>query len=267
MNGRLALRETQECLAGFSRYSSGSYLIHLQSPVDQAPKKRPPSICKSYGKCLDKLVEIVYSYDMKQRRFQMKLLTKAIAAKLPKLYQQDGKGDEAIVYAKFFTPDAQWTWYVTEGEMNEDGDFEFFGLTIGFEAELGYFNLSQLQEVRGQLGLPIERDLHFKRTTMGEVRKLEHCEIAKEEEPPVSPTRGDAIYAEMQEEKVFVDEKMSCFSEWKEGLDAYKRAMMSTASSTARRLDEWANKFNMSISELIAELDRAAFMKEQGVTA
>ena len=83
----------------------------------------------------------------------------------------------------------------------------------------------------------------------------------------MSPSFGDAIYAEMQEEKVFVDEKMSCWSEWKEGLDAYKRAMMGTASSTARRLDEWAEKFGLSVSDLIMELDRAAFMKEQGVTA
>ena len=33
-----------------------------------------------------------------------KLLTKAIATKVPALYAQDGKGMEAIAYVKFFTP-------------------------------------------------------------------------------------------------------------------------------------------------------------------
>ena len=35
------------------------------------------------------------------------------------------------------------------------------GLVIGFEIEFGYFNLSELQLVKGSLGLPIERVLYF----------------------------------------------------------------------------------------------------------
>ena len=37
----------------------------------------------------------------------------------------------------------------------------FFGLVIGFEQELGYFSLTELEAARGPLGLPIERDQHF----------------------------------------------------------------------------------------------------------
>ena len=48
-------------------------------------------------------------------------------------------------------------------------DFQFFGLVEGFEKELGYFNLSELESVRGPLGLPIERDLHFQPKTLGEI--------------------------------------------------------------------------------------------------
>lgn len=96
----------------------------------------------------------------------MKLLTKEIRDKLPALYAQDGKGGEAIVHVKFFAPDFSWTWYVLEGSpvLDDDGneiDFEFFGLVDGFEKELGYFRLSELESFRGKLGLPMERDLHF----------------------------------------------------------------------------------------------------------
>jgi hypothetical protein len=72
------------------------------------------------------------------------------------------------VIVKFFTPDANWTWYVIEGEKQENGDWEFFGLVDGLEKELGGFRLSDLKSVRGGLGLPVERDLHFGEHQLGE---------------------------------------------------------------------------------------------------
>lgn len=104
----------------------------------------------------------------------MKLLPKEIREKIPALYSQDGKGGKAVVFVKFFTPDSSWTWYATEGEAVKDDsgaeiDFQFFGLVDGLEKELGYFMLSELEEVRGQMGLPIERDLHWKSKTLQEI--------------------------------------------------------------------------------------------------
>ena len=49
---------------------------------------------------------------------------------------------------------------VTEGSP-EDDDFRFFGFVRGHADEWGYFLLSELQQARGPLGLPIERDLYF----------------------------------------------------------------------------------------------------------
>ena len=89
----------------------------------------------------------------------MQLLTTELRVQLPKLYAQETVEDP-IVYGKFFTPDSNWTWYVTEGD-EDDGDFRFFGYVVGFEKEWGYFVLSELESARGPLGLPIERDLYF----------------------------------------------------------------------------------------------------------
>lgn len=69
---------------------------------------------------------------------------------------------------KFFTPDSSWTWYVTEGEAQE-GDFLFFGYVVGHEREWGYFALSELEAVRGPLGLHLERDLHFEPRPMSSI--------------------------------------------------------------------------------------------------
>lgn len=97
----------------------------------------------------------------------MKLINDEIIKKLPKLYEQDGKGFNAIAYIKFFTPDSNWSWYVTEF----DGTDLFFGLVDGFDKEMGYFSLSELEGVKGPLGLKIERDLYFKPTTLKELMK------------------------------------------------------------------------------------------------
>jgi hypothetical protein len=104
----------------------------------------------------------------------MKLLPKEVREILPPLYSQESKGGKAVVYAKYFTPSSSWTWFATEGEpvLAESGkevDFRFFGLVQGHEKELGYFVLSELEEVCGPMGLPIERDLHFKPKTLSEI--------------------------------------------------------------------------------------------------
>jgi hypothetical protein len=50
----------------------------------------------------------------------MKLLIPELRASLPPLYSQE-KVPDPVVHAKFFTPDSNWTWYVTEGQA-EDHD-------------------------------------------------------------------------------------------------------------------------------------------------
>lgn len=92
----------------------------------------------------------------------MQLLTKALRRKLPKFGTTDIRDPDTVVVAKFFTPDGGWTWFATEF----DGDDLFFGLVIGFEAEFGSFRLSELQSIRGKLGLPVERDRWFEPTRL-----------------------------------------------------------------------------------------------------
>ena len=104
----------------------------------------------------------------------MKLLPKDLREQMPPLYSQDGKGGKAVVYTKYFTPSSNWTWLVTEGEpilseSDTEIDFKFFGLVFGHEREFGYFLLSELEEVRGPMGLPIERDLYFKPKILEEI--------------------------------------------------------------------------------------------------
>ena len=74
---------------------------------------------------------------------------------------------DPIVYAKYFMPDSHWTWYVLEF----DGKETFFGYVDGDYQELGYFSLSELESIRGPLGLKVERDVYWKPKPLSEVKK------------------------------------------------------------------------------------------------
>ncbi len=75
-----------------------------------------------------------------------------------KMLTKQNEKDIGKKVIKFFTPWSNWSWYVTEGEKTEDGDWLFFGFVEGFEKEWGSFMLSDLTSVTGPMGLKIERD-------------------------------------------------------------------------------------------------------------
>jgi hypothetical protein len=60
---------------------------------------------------------------------------------------------------KLFTPDAQCTWLLTELGL-DDIAFGLCDLGMG-TPELGFVSMHELRDLRGPLGLPVERDLHF----------------------------------------------------------------------------------------------------------
>jgi len=104
----------------------------------------------------------------------MKLLPEEIREILPPLYAQDGKGGKAVAYLKLFTPDSGFTWWITEGgpikdEQGNEVDYHLFALVEGHCKELGYVSLTELEELRGPMGLPVERDLYWQPKTLAEI--------------------------------------------------------------------------------------------------
>jgi len=96
----------------------------------------------------------------------MKLISKELERQFPPLYSTENKEPSEIkIITKFFDPCSNWTWYATE---YDPVDRLFFGLVRGFEVELGYFSLDELEAVKGSLGLGIERDLYFGEHTLAE---------------------------------------------------------------------------------------------------
>jgi hypothetical protein len=95
----------------------------------------------------------------------MELLPKALREEMPPLYATEGKDlTEVKAIVKFFCPWSNWTWYAAEF----DGEDTFFGLVDGFEKELGYFSLKELEQLVSPQWptLKIERDLYWEQTDL-----------------------------------------------------------------------------------------------------
>lgn len=97
----------------------------------------------------------------------MKLLTKSIREKLLAngRTQEPVRGtNEEIDFppvVKLFTPDAACTWLLSEIDP-EDPDIAFGLCDLGMGTpELGSVRISEIESVRGKLGLPVERDRYF----------------------------------------------------------------------------------------------------------
>ncbi|MGD9683525.1 MAG: DUF2958 domain-containing protein [Candidatus Obscuribacterales bacterium] len=96
----------------------------------------------------------------------MALLTRKDRQDLPPLYSQENTEDP-IARIRFMDILGSWSWYAIEF----DGEDLFFGLVLGFERELGYFALSELEQVNRAAGFTrIERDSGFQPTKISEIK-------------------------------------------------------------------------------------------------
>ncbi|CAM3836088.1 DUF2958 domain-containing protein [Castellaniella denitrificans] len=103
---------------------------------------------------------------------KMKELAGVIAA-MPKTYDQNGKGDEAVAHLHYFRGAGDW--YITEKDMEGAGTEQAFGLAdlYGDGGELGYISIYELTEAG------VELDFHFNPKTIGQIRG----KTAAEEQP------------------------------------------------------------------------------------
>ena len=82
---------------------------------------------------------------------------------MPKSYEQDGKGDDAIVYLHYFKGNADW--YITEKDMEDEQHQAFGYCDLGMGCpELGYVSLIEL----AQCG--VDLDMYWTPKTLREVK-------------------------------------------------------------------------------------------------
>ena len=99
----------------------------------------------------------------------MELISEELLNKIPDLYETE-RSINPICYIKLFTPDSIFTWYIIE--ISKEDKHTCYGLVKGFESEIGYFSLKELETIKGNLGLRVERDISFSPTALGIIKKL-----------------------------------------------------------------------------------------------
>ncbi len=84
---------------------------------------------------------------------------------IPKLYETEEQKDP-IAHIKLFIDG--WTWYIIEIDKSDYNTC--YGLVDGFEQELGYFSLSELESISDSYGLKAELDISFKATRLSKIK-------------------------------------------------------------------------------------------------
>ena len=100
-------------------------------------------------------------------RRRHKLLPQELVEQIPGLYEtEDTQLEDKVVFAHYFCGAADW--YVCELDRETGEMFGHCDLGLGFP-EWGYVRIQDLAELRGQFGLPVERELDFTPKTVREL--------------------------------------------------------------------------------------------------
>lgn len=96
----------------------------------------------------------------------------ALIKGMPEVYEQDGKGDAAIVYLHYFTGGCDW--FITEKDTDKNQNQAFGWADLGYGGELGYVSLAELKKTGAEL------DLYWEPKTLKEAKnKISTPEIVK----------------------------------------------------------------------------------------
>ena len=84
------------------------------------------------------------------------------------LYSQEHEEDPLVI-AKLFDPCGSASWFLLEYDPVER---IAFGFVVGLaEDELGYISLTEMESIKGPLGIGIEQDIYFVQKRLSEVKK------------------------------------------------------------------------------------------------
>lgn len=122
---------------------------------------------------------------------QMILKLKSHIISMPKTYETNGQGDDAIVSLHYFKGGSDW--WITERDMVREEQIQAFGYVClngdVQNAELGYINIDEL------IRCGVELDLYFQPITLREVKeKLSNKKAAQKKEARASEPSLDQIF-------------------------------------------------------------------------
>jgi len=101
----------------------------------------------------------------KQYFFDKLVEMAGIVTRMPKTYDTNGQGDNAVAYLHYFSSSCDW--FITEKDEDSggEGQIQAYGLAdLGYGGELGYISIAEL------ITLNVELDLHFTPCTLAQIK-------------------------------------------------------------------------------------------------
>ncbi len=157
-----------------------------------------------------------------------------IITTMPKTYEQDGKGDQAVAYLHYFKGGSDW--WITEKDMGDQQE-QAFGLASinGYEPELGYISIVELTEN------DIELDFYWEPKTVGEIKGQDEDEDDEE-------TQGEESNLEEREMEIKDEETATeaptDYSKYKGALSRIIAASIETIEEVETDIEIIENAYN-----------------------
>jgi hypothetical protein len=105
-------------------------------------------------------LRILFAGEERQYFFDKVCELRDLVANMPKTYEQEGKGDGAIIHLHYFIGNCNW--YITERD-SEEAQLQAFGLAeLGYGPEYGYISVEELLENH------VELDFYYRPRTVAE---------------------------------------------------------------------------------------------------
>ena len=181
---------------------------------------------------------------------------------MPKVYGQDGGGDDAVVYLHYFKGGSDW--YITEKD-SEAEQLQAFGYAIlngdKQNAELGYINIIELTKVG------VELDLYWQPKTLGKIKGAPATEPEKKTDVSAEMKMTDAVVGyggsitEQRPDQVsfVINDKKALIVEKDGGFKVYygeNGELISDSyinpENAVQEVHDWSKQKNQKLSDLIA---------------
>lgn len=143
-----------------------------QDAIQPAPvnPKVPPAVTEAMKYLKDfmptsqrRIFQQCFSGEEKQFFFDKAIEMAERIKTMPKTYEQDGLGKNAVAHLHYFRGGCDW--YITEKDMEAEQLQAFGSANLGYGAELGYISIVELVESN------VELDLHFTPKPLSEIKQ------------------------------------------------------------------------------------------------
>ena len=146
-------------------------LLPLPAPTAQAPATKSDAVTALQtlrgfiGNIQLRVIGDGCRGEEKQYFFDKLVEMANVVTRMPKTYETDGEGDNAIAHLHYFSSSCDW--FITEKDVDSDGEgqIQAFGLAdLGYGGELGYISIAEL------VAHNVELDLHFTPSTLAQIK-------------------------------------------------------------------------------------------------